>query len=346
MKRLLIVLLILGPALLWGQTKNPPIEVGVLRFFGDEEPINDLFWQAVIEDTKKMPRFTPLSVGMTQEEANEFLPDEPPPAKWIDDRQYVLTGALYPDADAGQQHLQIWLWDMKAPALVHTDEMVCDNFSDGREYVSYLADWVFSHVPEQVTYDPDKVITVVVEREVPGPEVVVELPAPVEPELWRSRRFYVNVGLGVDSGHFVGQETSQIQTGILQPTAMAGIEWHFWKYLALEIDPLRPRSLNDGRDTSLSLAFPVLVKGVFRPRIFLVEPYVGMAYELGIGDSVPPLSGQMGVQLGVQAAKESAWMLDMGFSMSMGGAYHAQGKPYSLLHIYLMIGYKLGFMDR
>jgi hypothetical protein len=78
----------------------------------------------------------------------EFFPDEPPKPADMGGLRYAATSALYAPRGIGDQyHLQMWLWNVEAPTLVYTDELVCDSVEDGKEFLSLMVEWIFSHIP-------------------------------------------------------------------------------------------------------------------------------------------------------------------------------------------------------
>ena len=85
----------------------------------------------------------------------EFFSDEPPKPTETGGVRYAASSALYaPRGDGDQYHLQMWLWDVETPALVYTDELVCDSVEDGWKFLSLMTEWIFSHVPKEWSPGP------------------------------------------------------------------------------------------------------------------------------------------------------------------------------------------------
>jgi hypothetical protein len=174
-------------------------------------------------------------------------------------------------------------------------------------------------------------------------------PPPSEPdERWRNQTFYVNLAAGLDSGHLQPRETGKNRMGIIMPAALAGLEWHFHPHLSLELDAVKPRFINDTSSLVVTLAAPLVVKGVFKPGGVMLEPYAGIEGSFAIGSdiTIPAVSVVGGVQLGFQAGTRSAWTIDAGVTRNLIGALEVEGNVYDLLRVHIMAGWKVGFKDR
>jgi hypothetical protein len=54
-----------------------------------------------------------------------------------------------------------------------------------------------------------------------------------------------------------------------------------------------------------------------------------------------------GVQTGIRAAPQSAWILDIGYTRNFTSAYIAgNGTEYNLIRFHVLAGIKFGFRDR
>jgi hypothetical protein len=177
----------------------------------------------------------------------------------------------------------------------------------------------------------------------PPPPPPPSPPVPEIDDLWRNQMFYLNVGVGVDFGFFMHPVDGQIETGLLMPGLLAGLEWHFLDFLSLELD-VKPRFYEKLR---ITLAAALTVRGVFKFSSVMLELYGGMEYGQGLNISVPPLSVLGGFQLGFRGAPLSAWVLDAGFTQYISGTFRAGNTgEYTLRRFHLLAGFKFGFRDR
>jgi hypothetical protein len=191
-----------------------------------------------------------------------------------------------------------------------------------------------------------------VQMDEPGPEgdtSVVNNTAPPPDERWRGKTFYLNLAAGTDIGLLQKPGSARIQEGMLMPALFAGIEWVFLDFLALEVDLIKPRLLNDdSQNYFLSVTAPLLIKGVFRPGGVMLEPYVGVEAAFGLWGNaeIPLLSAIGGAQLGFRAGQSSAWTLDIGVTRNVFGTFSVAGDGYNLLRFHVMAGWKTGWKDR
>jgi hypothetical protein len=140
---------------------SPGVKIPVAVFPVGEEGMavaNDAYGGAVFATLQELPDFAP---ARWNDFPPEFLADEPPAPANTGGARYALTAALYaPTGEGDQYHLQMWLWDVETPALVYTDELVCDTVEDGQEFLTLMAEWVFSHVPRRAGEPEPNVETV------------------------------------------------------------------------------------------------------------------------------------------------------------------------------------------
>jgi hypothetical protein len=179
--------------------------------------------------------------------------------------------------------------------------------------------------------------------------IIVNNFIPPPDDRWRNQTFYLNLAAGADSGHFQQTGSTLNQEGIVMPAAFAGIEWVMLKHLALELDPIKARLLNDSNESFfLSASVPLLVKGVFRPGGVMLEPYAGVeaAYPLWGEAKVPLLSVIGGVQLSFRAGEQSAWTLDVGVTRNVLGVFSVASGDFNLMRFHIMVGWKFGWKDR
>jgi hypothetical protein len=168
-------------------------------------------------------------------------------------------------------------------------------------------------------------------------------PAPEADDRWRNQTFYLNIGAGADLGFFLRSSNGQIDTGIVVPALLLGLEWHILNFLSVELD-VKPRLMEN---YAITAAAALTARAVFKPSTVMLELYGGLEYAYALDISVPPLSMLAGFQLGFQGAPRSAWVLDIGFTRYITGTVHAtNGKDYSLSRIHLLAGFKFGFRDR
>jgi hypothetical protein len=177
-----------------------------------------------------------------------------------------------------------------------------------------------------------------------------DTPAPllpvIEDERWRNQLFYLNLGAGADLGFFVRRDDQRIQTSMIVPLALAGMEWHFHDFLSTELD-FKLRLMEDGENTAITLTGALTFKLVFKFGAVMLEPYAGVEGAYSLGPPVPLLSGIAGIQLGLRAAPQSAWVVDAGFTRNFMGEFRARNNSLNdVIRMHLMFGFKFGFRDR
>jgi hypothetical protein len=109
--------------------------------------VNEPFGQAVYEGIEGLEGVEAMRITAFP---LEFFPDEPPRPAETANRRYAATSAFYAPRGIGDRyHLQVWLWDVETPALVYTDELVCDDLEDAEEFITLMLEWIFSNVPAE-----------------------------------------------------------------------------------------------------------------------------------------------------------------------------------------------------
>lgn len=121
-----------------------PLQVVVLPFEGAEEPVNAWFTGAAGSEIGNLGYVALQREFPAWMRRGEFAPDEPPARNLTGGQRYALTGAAYPDGE--EYHLQLWLWDTVEPALIYTDELVCEEVTESGEFLALLVEWLFSHL--------------------------------------------------------------------------------------------------------------------------------------------------------------------------------------------------------
>jgi hypothetical protein len=162
---------------------------------------------------------------------------------------------------------------------------------------------------------------------------------------WRHQWLYLNLAAGADLGLFL-RDDERIQTGVLMPMALAGVELHFLDFLSTQVD-VKPHLLALGEKTSVSLGIAATAKIVLKFSTLMLEPYGGVEYAVPLGSPVPPLSVLGGFQLGTRGAPQSAWTIDFGITRNLMGNFEAEnGQNYNLMRLHVLGGFKFGFKDR
>jgi hypothetical protein len=160
---------------------------------------------------------------------------------------------------------------------------------------------------------------------------------------WRNQTLYLPVCAGVDFGYYLRRDDGKIQTGIVAPALLAGVEWQFFDFFSAELD-VKPRFMED---QAPALAASLTGRAVLKFGAVMLELYGGGEFSVGLGISVPWLSVIGGVQAGVRAAPQSAWILDYGFTRNFVDSYNAaNGTGYDLIRFHTLAGIKFGFKDR
>ncbi|MDR0600409.1 MAG: hypothetical protein LBG84_10080 [Treponema sp.] len=162
---------------------------------------------------------------------------------------------------------------------------------------------------------------------------------------WQDQTFYLSLGAGMDVAFYLMQDGGKIATGSLMPAVRAGLEWRFVDFLALEVDPVKPRFIERAK---VYAAASATLKGVIKFSSGMLEPYGGLEYALGLaGSPVPPLSMIAGIQVGFRAGAKSAWTLDVGITRNITDEFKASNDvSYNLMRFHIMYGIKFGFRDK
>jgi hypothetical protein len=314
------------------------------------------------QDRSRMAVYVPIPSGGTTDQQNYFL----------ENFKMELIGANYPSVETREESMYTLLLSISDnqdfdPSLPVSDDnnrfylgIKLERSADSNEIVAFefpfnttesMANWNLfllyqalanAYVPSEPAPPADQSIRIVYVNRATG-EAIPQLD-----DLWRNQTYYLNLALGLYSGHFVYAGNGRIDWGIFMPAAIAGFEWYLLNYLSLELDPIKPQFLYDGDNLIVGAACALLVKGVFKPIGVMLEPYGGAEYSLGIiGGDMPPLSALGGVQIGFRAGERSAWILDVGISISVIGAFRPiTGDSYNVLRAHITGGWKLGFKER
>ncbi|MDR0553706.1 MAG: hypothetical protein LBG76_02755 [Treponema sp.] len=309
------------------------IVLSTVPFRGSPQYIVDDCFSALLDVLPTtLPNYDPVPVDM-----NNLPPDVPangqpayvcPSPSMTRDAPLALTGEVALGED-GLYHLRLYLWNTSDQRLVFSDEVVVEDRQGAEDMLPGILIWIFGWLKEK-------------SNDVSTPEPILVM-ADYD-DLWRRYPYYFKWGQGLDVGLLVHKEVGRLEGGSLLPSLLGGFEWHFLDFLAVEVDPLRLRFLYNGEDFIIGMAFPLLIKGTFRPHKFMVEPYAGIEAKIGLNSKVPPISVIVGGQFSLQAGKRSAWTLDIGASLSVVGEFFVPntGNSYGLLQFSLLGGYKVG----
>ncbi|GHV70802.1 hypothetical protein AGMMS49928_19990 [Spirochaetia bacterium] len=368
--RLALLLLLPAAFPVFAQTEPgaapEPVSVGVLRFYGDEEPVNISFWKAVIEDVENLPFFSADIIPLAAADSAGLPADEPPPREFAHGNRYILTGALYPGRYA--RHLHLWLWDLNVPRLVYSDGMACQELEDGREYITLMVKWILSRIVQDET-PPEK-------DSKPPPKLTDTIGAvePVEPDpekwLWlglrvgSSLRFY-------DRPDRLSFKENSISSYFLNLNTALQASVHLLPWLAVqaEVDfttdnaPFTPDTASATKTNpfySRSLMFPLLVRlNIHKGSMIaglLAGPYfflpLGRMRNDALGGSFDykmdlPIGYTAGFNIGVKLGLgylflDIRWAEDLGTLQRVSdgvGLYKRSGVTFS-------IGFEMSFFDK
>jgi hypothetical protein len=142
-------LLCQGTAQTPGAEAVSPKAVAIMPFIGPDDPENTVnLHDAVITEVDNLgpSQSQPVSPAQYPDLLN-LPPDNPPEAAYLGEASYVLTGEFYLDME-DFQHLQLWLWNSRTGRLIHTDEMMSEDYDEALGYMPPLVTWIFSQIPE------------------------------------------------------------------------------------------------------------------------------------------------------------------------------------------------------
>jgi hypothetical protein len=314
------------------------------------------------QDRSRMAVYVPLPAGGTAEQQAYFL----------ENFKMELIGANYPSVETREESMYTLLLSVSDNQDFDTSLPVSDDnnrfylglklerSADNNEIVAFefpfnttesMANWNLfllyqalanAYVPADPAPPADENTRIIYVNTAGGETI------PLPDDRWRNQTLYLNLALGLYSGHFVYADNGRIDWGIFMPAAVVGVEWHLLSHLSLELDPIKPHLLYDGNNFIVGAAGALLVKGVFKPPGVMLEPYGGAEYSLGIiGGDMPPLSALAGIQIGFRAGERSAWNVDVGADISVLGVFKPiTGDSYNVLRVHITGGWKAGFKDR
>lgn len=280
----------------------PPVAVMPMSEDGvdrqNQQEMTKQFYTAVLREVKNTANYEPQPKDLPP--GPEPPSDLPPPNSVVDDLKYALTGQLFPDEE--ENHFQLWLWDMKTPRLIYTDELVCEEFADGEELLPAMIAWIFSQIPkeEPITVAVAAVpVTVDVTGTVTAVDAAPAAGAPVETEIsdedaWKLQKFRYGIRLAATSQYYITPQGFEVGLHVsyqLMPALTLQLEAVY----ARESLPFEGYELMGGGSnlalytstyTSSYLMVPLLIKFTYRPpgRI-VISPYAGAFYIQPLGNA-------------------------------------------------------------
>ncbi|MDR0600523.1 MAG: hypothetical protein LBG84_10665 [Treponema sp.] len=271
-----------------------------------------------------------------------------------DDADYLIQLIIEENEYWGEEDEKRYLL---TPILIRAEE--------GTEVVRFS--WPFTDMTEMyqwnlfLVYEAMANVPMTKELEEGARTIVEKEVVPERDDRWRNKWVYFNFSAGADMTYLVRRGTTQTEQGMVTPSALVGVEFHFMDKLSLELDVIRARMLHDMDRYYLIYGPSAALKWVFKPEDFLmIEPYAGAEYGKPLtgtdatglmslmDDRVPWLSGIAGVQVGMRGGDRGAIVLDLGVSYSLLGNWRLNGRDrdYGTMRFSFSVGYKLGFLDR
>jgi hypothetical protein len=154
LKRPLFTLFFFMFLLCRGTAQTPDAEaakaVAIMPFIGPDDPENTLhLHDAVITEVDNLGPYQSQPVSSAEyPHVLNLPPDNPPDMEYLGASTYVLTGEFYLDTE-DFQHFQLWLWNSRTGRLIHTDEMMSEDYEEALGYMPPLVSWIFSQIPIQ-----------------------------------------------------------------------------------------------------------------------------------------------------------------------------------------------------
>jgi len=212
------------------------------------------------------------------------------------------------------------------------------------------------HVPMRTTADEGGTAGEGAHDEVVITDETVEADGPAEAEAgraaaWNTMPWYFGIGIYLSPRLYQGNQLSSYYTGV-----GVGVfaEWHFLNFLSvgtgleLATDGIAASPRFGDEYWNAVLQIPLRFQGVFRPGGFMLQPYLGIAFNFPLLPyTIPPLlSAQAGLQGGIKAGPGIVFA-DIRFAMDFGKSGLDRTRPhdtrqYDRYMIYVGVGYKFG----
>jgi hypothetical protein len=338
--------------------------IAVIPFMGKDSSVNEEFAKVMTDYLESDGPYRPVVADLTN-----LPPDVPPVTQayvcpnpyFAKDMAYAISGEVTQDEDQSY-HIRLYLWEMASFRLLCSDELVARTKDDCQTYIPGLLDWLFSWIKPPEASSAQS-------------EIARDAAKQPDPEKWlyagaraaSSLRFYDRAA----SAPFVEKQVQHYYN--LTLAAHAAV--HILPYLSVQAEGIfttdyapftyiDKQSSNDtvlrsAPFTSVSLMFPVMVKGTVKKEFAFASAFAGISINAPLGEMKNdrygggpsfsykvPLGYTAGINLGMKAGPGNIF-LDIRWS---GDFSDTLGSKEELLYrrsmLSIGLGYEFGFFTK